>query len=94
MAKYLKKEDALFVLYDKMHDIYGRTDDLFSIDITNKHTNGNYQEAWFDFQPELDELEIRAYDDDWVCFMDDIDRDTLKSCLEERGFTVIFGENY
>lgn len=50
--------------------------------------------AWFDFQPELDELEISSYEDNWVCLDETFSRDELKFSLEERGFKVILGEDY
>jgi D-alanyl-D-alanine dipeptidase len=89
MSKILHKAEALFVLYDK----YEESDDMFPIYITNSVTKGNYSESWFDFQPELDELSIISYDDQWIC-ENESNRYILKEILEKRGFKVILGEKY
>jgi hypothetical protein len=84
MGDYLFKKDALITLYPK----YEETDDLYPI-IINKNGFGTYYDAWFEFQPELDELSIRFHMDDWICEDDDfLDREKLAEELRKRGFRV------
>lgn len=83
MEDYLFKKDALITLYPKYDD----KDDFYPITI-NKNGFGTYYEAWFEFQPELDELSIRFHMDDWICEDESLDREQLSEELRKRGFNV------
>ena len=89
MVDNLYKKDALFVLWDKVEP----DDFCFPILITHKSDGGNYYGKWMSFKPELEELGILEMYDEWHC-IEDIDRESLKQRLVERGFDVIFGEDY
>ncbi len=90
MARYLKKDEAVIVLYQKLQD----DDFYYSINITSKH-GGSFYESWLSFKDEIEELCIYPYDDAWLCEDSKYDdRLVLKDELERRGFNVLLGEYY
>ncbi len=85
MARLLRKQDALFVLYDRVYD----DDFFFIIKITSKKGGDNFYKQWMEFHKELDELMFSQCDEDWICEDEDFkDRIALKKELEKRGFNV------
>ena len=90
MARNLKKEDAIFILYKKLYD----DDFYYTISITSKG-GGNYYKTWIEFKKDIDELSIIQHDNEWLCDDDKYeDRNDLKAELERRGFKVELGDYY
>lgn len=83
---YLYKWDALFVLYEKEEK-----EDYGTIHLTSKTFGTCFH--WIEFEPELNELEIKWDGDECFCSRD-VDRLELKKELEARGFDVKLGEYY
>jgi hypothetical protein len=90
MARLLRKQDALVILYNKLYE----DDFYYVIKITSKDGNENYYRQWMEFNKELDELCFDSSDEDWICLDVDYnkDRTLLKNELEKRGFNVCFGD--
>lgn len=90
MAKYLRKEDAVFILYKKLYD----DDFYYTIRITSKY-GGNFYKTWIDFKKEIEELSITPYENEWLC-EDPLykNRIVLKNELQKRGFNVVLGDYY
>ena len=85
MARLLRKQDALIILYDRVYE----DDFYYIIKITSKNGGGNFYKQWMEFKKELDELLFSPCDEDWICEDDDFkDRIILKKELEKRGFNV------
>ena len=62
MGRFLKKEEAVIILYKKIYD----DDFYYTIRITSKY-GGNFYKQWINFKDEIDYLSIVPYENEWLC---------------------------
>lgn len=82
----INKEDVCLVLYDNSYN------DSIEISISSLNNKIIYYDN-LSFKDELYDLEINIESDE-AYYIGDLNRKKLKRHLEEKGFKVIFGENY
>ena len=90
MKKFLKKDDAIVILYDKCIE----DDFYYPIRITSKGGADFYQ-MWLSFKTELAELDIVPYDHLWICENETFNNSfLLQNELLRRGYNVEMGGKY
>ena len=90
MGRFLKKEDAVIILYKKIYE----DDFYYTIRITSKY-GGNFYKQWIKFKDEIEDLSIVPYENEWLCEDKQYeDRIVLKQELEKRGYIVELGDYY